>query len=269
MTDNRPIGIFDSGIGGLTVVKEIIKVLPQERIIYIGDTARVPWGTRGEKTIINFSRQLVHFLVNKKVKFIVVACHTASSVALKSLKGEVKIPLLGVVNPGVKEALRKSKNLRIGVIGTQATIKSGAWEKILKKQNSSVMVFSTVCPLFVPLVEEGLVRHQATQILAKQYLKPLIKKKIDILILACTHYPLLNDLIKEIVGENVNLVNPGQSLALSLKNELDDLKILGKHQSPQYEFYFTDIPAQLPLRIKRFLGLSLRDKIIPISLDKL
>ncbi len=269
MVDNRPIGVFDSGLGGLTVVREIIKVLPNEEIIYIGDTARVPWGTRGKETIINFSYQLAHFLLNKKVKFIVIACHTASSAALKPLKGKIKIPLLGVVNPGVKEALKKSKNLRIGVIGTQATIQSRVWERILKKQNSSIKVFSMACPLFVPLVEEGLVSHQATQILGKQYLKPLIKKKIDTLILACTHYPLINKLIKDIVGENVTLINPGQSLALSLKKELRHLKILGKHQSPQHKFYFTDVSSQLPLRIKRFLGFSLRGKIIPIPLDEL
>jgi len=266
--DNRPIGIFDSGVGGLTVVKEILRILPQEKIVYIGDTARVPWGTRGRKTIINFSRQLTSFLVQKKVKVIVIACHTASSVALPTIKREIKTPILGVIESSVKETIQKSKTLRIGIIGTPATVKANAWGKALKGIDPKIRVFSAACPLFVPLVEEGLVDHKVTHILAKEYLAPLVRRKIDTLILACTHYPLLKGVIKELVGD-VLLINPGKATALVLKKLLAENKIEGSHRNPGHNFYFTDISYRALSDFKKFSGKLGRGRIKEIRLEKL
>lgn len=263
--DNRPIGIFDSGIGGLTVVREIVKILPHEKIIYIGDTARVPWGTRGKRPIINFSLQLANFLLKKNVKLIVVACHTASSVALLTLKSKIKIPVLGVILPAVREGAKKSKNQRIGIIGTVATIKSGVWEKTLKQINPKIKVFSVSCPLFVPLVEEGLTNHQATRILAKEYLQPLVRKKIDTLILACTHYPLLKKTIKEVVG-NIFLINPGKEIAFWLKEFLKDAKLTGNTPNPEHQFYFTDISYHALGNWRRFAEEFKRGRIEEVNL---
>lgn len=266
--DKRPIGVFDSGIGGLTVVREILQVLPYEKIIYIGDTARVPWGTRGRKTIINFSRQLANFLVKKKVKIIVVACHTASSVALQDLKKAIKIPILGVIEPSVKETIKKSKNLRIGIIGTPATIKSEAWVREIERINPKVKVFSTSCPLFVPLVEEGLTDHMIVKIMAKEYLKPLLSKKIDTLILACTHYPLLEKTIKK-VARGVFLVNPGKTTAVFLKKFLENNKLMGENKRPKHEFYFTDVSYRALASLKKFSDKVAHVRIKEISLEKL
>lgn len=266
--DNRPIGVFDSGIGGLTVVREILRVLPREQIIYIGDTARVPWGTRGRETIISFSEQLAHFLVKKKVKVIVVACHTASSIALPSLKKKIKLPLVGVIAPAVKEAIRKSKNRRIGIIGTPATIKSAAWKRELKKINPKAKVFSASCPLFVPLVEEGLANHQVAKIMAKKYLKSLLSRKIDTLILACTHYPLLEETIKG-VAKKVLLINPGKTTALFLKRLLESNELRGKTRKPKHQFFFTDLSYQAIANLEKFSGKVKRGRIEEISLRKL
>jgi glutamate racemase len=266
--DNRPIGVFDSGVGGLTVVKEILRVLPQEKIIYLGDTARVPWGTRGRKTVINFSRQLTRFLLRKKVKVIVVACHTASSVALSFLKKEAKIPFQGVIDPSAKEAISKSKTLRIGLIGTPATVKASTWKKVLKKTNPKVKVFAVPCPLFVPLVEEGLVDHRVTQILAREYLQPLVKEKIDTLILGCTHYPLLEKIIKKGMGK-VAMINPGKATASALKRFLGKNKLQGKHQNPIQELYFTDLSYQALDNLERFSGRLGNVRIREVNLDKL
>ncbi len=266
--DKRPIGVFDSGVGGLTVVKEIIRILPQERIIFIGDTARVPWGTRGKKTIINFSHQLADFLVKKRIKVIVAACHTASSVALLSLKKEFSQPLLGVIDSSAREAAQRSRNLRIGLIGTQATIKASAWSKALKKTNPKIKVFSVACPLFVPLVEEGLVNHRVTRILAKEYLRPLLKKRIDTLILGCTHYPLLQKTIKEVVGK-VTLINPGRATAFALKRFLARNKLQGNSQKPAHQLYFTDISYKGLGSLEKFAGDLGRVRIKEVSLDKL
>jgi len=268
MVDNRPIGVFDSGIGGLTVVKEITKVLPQENIVYIGDTARVPWGTRGKRVIINFSLQLANFLVKKKVKLMVVACHTASSVALPALKSKFKIPVIGVLEPAVETTANKSKNLRIGIIGTTATIKSGAWERGLKKIDPEIKVLNVACPLFVPLVEEGLIHHSVTKTLAQEYLRPLVNQKVDTIILACTHYPLLKQTIKE-VAKNVLLINPGRATATFLKRFLKHHQLEGKNKKPEYQFYFTDTSYQAVKNLKKFLGGSGRGRIEEISLEKL
>jgi glutamate racemase len=265
--NKRAIGVFDSGVGGLTVVREIFRVLPSEKIIYLGDTARVPWGTRGRKIIVDFSRQLTSFLLRKKVKVIVIACHTASSVAFPSLKKEIKIPLLGVIEPSLKEAIRKSKKDRIGLIGTPATVKANAWTKALKKESPKIKLFSASCPLFVPLVEEGLINHQATNILTKEYLQPLVKKRIDTLILGCTHYPLLQKNIKKVVGKVV-LINPGKATASALKDYLIKNKLQAGHNQPTYQFYFTDVSYQALNNLEMFSGKLERVKIREVRLEK-
>lgn len=249
------------------MVREILRVLPSEKVIYIGDTARVPWGTRGEKIIVDFSRQLTSFLLKKKVKIIIVACHTASSVAFPSLKKEMRTPLLGVIEPSLKEAIKKSKKGRIGLIGTPATIKANAWAKALKKENPQIKLFSVSCPLLVPLVEEGLINHQVTQILAKEYLQPLVEKRIDTLILGCTHYPLLQNVIKEVVG-NVVLVNPGKATVFALKRYLIENKLQADHKQPAHQFYFSDVSYQALNNLEMFSGKLGRVRIKGIRLEE-
>jgi len=262
MNNNQPIGVFDSGIGGLTVVKEIIKYLPNENIIYIGDTARVPWGTRSKKTIITFSLQLANFLSRKKVKFIVLACHTASSIALSTLRKKIKIPLMGVIKPSITPTLLKTKNYRIGIIGTPATIRSNTWEKALKKRNKQAKVFSASCPLFVPLVEEGLFDHQITKIIAKEYLQPLFKKRIDTLVLACTHYPLLKGVIKKTAGKQVALINPGKMTAKALAKKFKNKQLPSHLKKGNIKLYFTDSDLPNAKKLEKYLGKKIYSSII-------
>jgi len=268
--DNRPIGIFDSGIGGLTVTREIIRVLPKEKIIYIGDTARVPWGIRGKEIIIYFAQELTKFLVKKRVKTILVACHTASSVALPYLHTN-NIPVLGVIEPAAQAAVKKTKNGRIGIVGTPATIKSGAWERALKKRQSNLLIFSSACPLLVPLVEEGLTGDKIAEIMVRMYLTPLKRARIDTLILACTHYPLLEKIFRKVSG--VTLINPGEELAVFFKKYLlqNDLNVNQKLAvRPKHEFFFTD-PSYQALKIaNKFLGEeTAKIKIRGVSLENL
>lgn len=258
--DNRSIGVFDSGVGGLTVVKEILKILPNEKIIYIGDTARVPWGTRGKEIIIRFSEQLTEFLAKRGVKLIVIACHTASSVASRSLRKSFKIPLFEVISPTCKKVRESPCVKRVGVIGTPATIKSRAWEKALKEVNSDLEIYPISCPLFVPIVEAGLSNHRIAEIMVQEYLSLLKNKKIGSLILACTHYPLLKKIIKKIMGEEVVLINPGEEAAQFLKEYLTRRNALSLSKNQTHKFYFTD-PSFETLRIaQKFLGEKI-DKI--------
>ena len=189
--DNQPIGMFDSGLGGLTVVKEIKKVLPNEDIVYLGDIARLPYGTRSKETIVKFSLEDTAFLISKKVKSIVIACNTASAIAYPTLKKKFKLPILEVVKPTVMEAIQKTKNKRIGVLGTRATVVSGAYSRMIKKLNPKLNVFEQEASLLVPLVEEGEIKGNLVEEMVRRYLQPLLNKKIDTLILGCTHYPLL------------------------------------------------------------------------------
>ncbi len=270
MNNNRPIGVLDSGIGGLTVVREIIKYLPGEDIVYIGDTARVPWGTRSKETIITFSLQLANFLSRQKVKLIVLACHTASSIALSTLRKKIKTPLMGVIKPSVTPILSKTKNRRVGIIGTPATIKSNAWEKALKKKRRQTTVFSAPCPLFVPLVEEGLFHHQITRIIAKEYLQPLLEKRIDTLVLACTHYPLLKGVIRETVGKQIALINPGKTTAQALSQQLRDKQLLSSRKEGNIKIYFTDSDLPDTKKLEKYLGKRIyHSKIKQIYLDKI
>ncbi len=239
-----PIGVFDSGVGGLTVAREIMRQLPQERIIYFGDTARVPYGSKSKETIIRYSRQIIHFLESKGVKAIVVACNTASAFALETIRPEMKIPIIGVVKPGAKVAAETTVNGKIGVIGTEGTIGSQIYTETIQQHNPNAVVLGKACPLFVPLVEEGWLKDPVTIEVAKRYLEFFQKSDIDTLILGCTHYPLLRSTIRNIMGEKVNLVNPAYETAQGLKRLLAEHQLtndgLESTEAPMYQFYVSD-----------------------------
>ncbi len=266
-TDNNinkkqlPIGIFDSGLGGLTVYKQIRKLLPKENLVYFGDTARVPYGSKSENTIINFATQITKFLNDIPVKAIVVACNTASSYAFKKLKNIVEISIIGVIEPGVKAANKKTKNNKVGVIGTTGTIKSNSYKNTFKKINPSVEVYSNDCPLFVPLVEEGWIDHSVTYQIAHEYLKELIKTDIDSLILGCTHYPLLEHVIRKILPNSVQIINSSTEVAREIEKVLTDNNLLntGNESKSMNKFYVTDFPQKFIDISKNILGYSLEN----------
>lgn len=266
--DNRPIGIFDSGVGGLTVVKEVIEQLPNEQIIYFGDTARVPYGSKTKETIIKYSRQIIKFLITKDVKAIIIACGTASSNSLDTMQIEFKnLPVKGVVEPGAMLAVNTTTNNKIGVIATEGTIRSGAYEKIIHQLKHDIEVYSKACPLFVPLAEEGWTEGKITELIVNKYLKDILDKNIDTLILGCTHYPLLIDCIKKVVGEKITLINPAKKTSLELKILLENVDALRTiKMSPQHEFYVSDNTT-----IFNKLSLSIFKKqhtVMKIDIDK-
>ncbi|MDD5449979.1 MAG: glutamate racemase [Candidatus Omnitrophica bacterium] len=256
---DTPIGVFDSGIGGLTVVKELARCLPNEDIIYFGDTARVPYGTKSPATIIRFSIENVLFLLKFRVKLVVIACNTSSSHALPVLKRDFKIPIVGVINPGAREAARISKSGRVGVIGTNATIQSGSYNCEIKKINPAIKVYSGACPLFVSLVEEGWLNDDVTYTIAGKYLKSLKEKKVDTLILGCTHYPLLKGVIKDIMGDGVTLVDSAKRVTAHVKDVLIQKDLLSENKKKgECRFYVSDEPARFAKIGERFLGQKIR-----------
>ena len=218
--DNRPIGIFDSGVGGLTVVKEIVKSLPNENIVYFGDTARVPYGAKSKDVVTKYSKQIVRFLMTKNVKAIIIACNTVSSNSLDELKKAFDIPFVGVVEPGVRSVIDTTKNKKVGIIGTEATVRSGMYTKLIHKADNSIEVFSKPCPLFVPLAEEGWYDNNVARLTAEIYLNELIGCGIDTLLLGCTHYPLLYSKIMKYMPEGVTVIRQGHIIAESLKDYL-------------------------------------------------
>lgn len=241
MNTQSPIGVFDSGVGGLTVVKEIMRQLPGESMVYFGDTARVPYGSKSKKTVLKYSRQIVKFLQTKEVKAIVVACNTASALALPEIKQEIDIPIIGVVEPGAKMAAESTKTNNIGIIGTESTIKSGIYSKFLRNINPDITVVARACPLFVPLVEEGLLEDRITDDVIGRYLHELKEYGIDSLILGCTHYPLIRNAISRYMGPEVNLINPAYETAKSLKVMLTEQKLLNQSgEQAHYEYYVSD-----------------------------
>jgi len=243
MTNNAPIGIFDSGVGGLTVVKEVMSQLPNESIIYFGDTARVPYGSKSKETILTYSRQIVSFLLSKKVKAIVIACNTATAFSLDIIKKEISVPIIGVIEPGAYTAYKTTKNNKIGITGTYGTVNSGIYTDYIKKLNKDIEVYSNACPLFVPLVEEGMIDDPVTIEMIRRYMKPLIEKGIDSLILGCTHYPLLQNTIKSVLKKDnvdINLVNPAYETAKELKNTLTKYHILNEENKCKHSFYVSD-----------------------------
>jgi len=258
--NEKPIGVFDSGIGGLTVVKRFLSSLPNENIIYFGDTARVPYGSKSNSTVIEYSLQDARFLINKKVKAIVVACNTASSVAIEELRKTFDVPVIGMIGAGSKSAIQQTKNKKVGVIGTRATISNKAYAKRIKYLDPSIEVFEKACPLFVPLAEEGWTHHEATYKIAEEYLAELREKEIDTLVLGCTHYPILSEVIQEIIGANVKLVDSGIASAEVVKEELQKNGLLSDSKSRGYsEFYVSDIPVKFKEIAELFLGEPVKD----------
>lgn len=253
--DNRPIGVFDSGIGGLTVLREILRELPEEGIIYLGDTARVPYGIRSPETVKRYSFENASFLVSRGIKMLIVACNTASAVSLNDLRERFNIPVLGVISPGARAAVAATRNKRIGVIGTEATINSSAYTREIKTLDPEVDVMGLPCPLFVPLVEEGLTDDEITRLVAKRYLNGLGDKGIDTLVLGCTHYPLLKGIISETVGRDIVLIDSAIETAKEAKRLLQGMDLGSKAGSlPMRRFYVTDAPERFISVGERFLG---------------
>ena len=251
----QPIGVFDSGIGGLTVVKALIEELPSESIVYFGDTARVPYGTKSKSTIVKFSLENVEFLLRFDVKCIVIACNTSSSWALPTLRKYFKVPIIGVIRPGALAAVRRTRRKRVGVIGTTATINSGAYEMAIHRIDPSIKVFSQRCPLFVPLVEEGWLDGSISLQVAEQYLQPLMRRRIDTLILGCTHYPLLTHTIQQVMGPGVALVDSAKQTVGEVRGALMGADALSDHRAkPRYRFFVTDEPTHFNRVGHQFLG---------------
>lgn len=251
---NSPVGIFDSGVGGLTVFAAIRKQLPNESLIYLGDTARVPYGNKSAETVVRYSKECAKFLLEKNVKALVVACNTATAFALPELSASLDIPVIGVVEPGVDAAISATKNNVIGVIGTNGTIASNAYGTLLKKKNSSLRVISHACPLFVPLVEEGWIDNEVAQAAASRYLSGMQKEGIDTLILGCTHYPLLENTIQKIVGAGVKLVDSAKTTADELCKLLEEQNLsLEKDSKASYHIYVTDMPSRFESVSRTFL----------------
>ena len=255
----KSIGVFDSGVGGLTVVKELIRQLPNEDIVYFGDTARVPYGIKSKETVIRFSIENILFLLKNEVKLICVACNTVSSFALPVIKRYFKVPIVGVISPGVREAVYATRNKRIGVIGTKGTIKSRAYETEIKQLDPSVKVTATACPLFVPFVEEGCLSGSAVREIAENYLKPLKSAKVDTLILGCTHYPLLKGMIKQVMGKNVTLIDSAEQVSIEVNRILAAEGLLNKAGRGNQHFYVSDNPEWFSSLAKTFLGRPIKN----------
>jgi glutamate racemase len=257
MDNSSPIGIFDSGIGGLTVASEVVKALPKENIVYIGDTARVPYGTRGKEVIKKFSFELVKFLENKHVKCLVVACNTISATCLEDIQRNSSVPVIGVIKPAAKVAVATTKNGKVGVLGTRATVSSNAYANEIQTINPEIEVTSIACPLFVPIAEEGLGRSEIARLTAKEYLGPIKKAGVDTVILGCTHYPLLKEVIsKELPG--VTIVDSAIPTTEELKKILADQNLLNDNGGERH-FYVTDAPE----RVKEISNLFFGETLIP------
>jgi glutamate racemase len=251
-----PIGIFDSGIGGLTVVRQIHRALPNENLIYLGDTARVPYGTKSPSTVVRFACEDTQFLMQQNVKAVVVACNTASAWALPALERKFDLPVFGVIVPGACAALEKTKTQRVGVIGTNATIRSQAYSKAILSRCDTAQVFARACPLLVPLVEEGWNGHPVTLRVLREYLAPLLRQRIDTLVLGCTHYPLLKDAIRKVTNGKVTLIDSAETCALYVKDRLGALKLLSRNRRHRgvIQPFVTDEVERFDELAARFLG---------------
>lgn len=236
----QAIGVIDSGVGGLTVAKEVMRQLPNEKIIYLGDTARCPYGPRTTAEVRRFTWELTNFLLKKNIKMLVIACNTATAAALDDIRKELNIPILGVINPGARAAIKQTKNYRVGIIGTVGTVKSGAYEKALKSLNSRLYVTSHACPKFVPLVESGEYDGPIAEKIVQEALTPLLNQNLDTLILGCTHYPLLEPLVKNVMGEKVSVISSGDETAREISAILQYNGLLDEGgDDPEHEFYTT------------------------------
>ena len=251
---DAPIGVFDSGIGGLTVAQAIMRQLPGESLIYFGDTARVPYGPKSPETVRRYSHEIAAFLLEQGVKAIVVACNTATAHALPMLEAELTVPVIGVVGPGARAAVKASRRGRIGVIGTEGTIKSGAYAKAIHAESPDAIVTVRACPLFVPLVEEGWNDSEATRLIAAEYLAPFAHDEVDTLVLGCTHYPLLKRVIGETIGRSVRLIDSAEETAVDTRRMLDAHGLSTAANEGTYRFVASDDPAQFLQLGQRFFG---------------
>jgi glutamate racemase len=255
---NNPIGVFDSGVGGLTVVRALMERLPFESIHYFGDTARVPYGVKSVETIAHYTTQIAEFLLEKKVKLLIIACNTMAAVSSQVVRDLSPVPVLDVIEAGALNALSATRSQRIGVIGTPTTVNSNAYGRAIHQVAPEARVVSQACPLFVPLVEEGWLDHPVTRLTAQEYLKPVLAEKIDTLVLGCTHYPLLKPLLADVTGSEVSLVESAEAMAERTASLLSELKLHTTTRSPaDYHFYVTDVPLRFQTIGERFLGRSL------------
>lgn len=264
----KSIGIFDSGVGGLTVLREIMQALPQEDTIYFGDTARVPYGTKSPETVTRYAGEIASFLVKRDIKLLVVACNTASAVALPALKRQLSIPVVGVIEPGARRAVEVTRSGKIGVIGTAGTIRSSAYTRAIKRLNPDAVVLTRACPLFVPLAEEGWTDNQIARLTAHEYLRDLKESEVDTLVLGCTHYPLLKALIADVMGPDVMLVDSAAETSRTVAAILAEKKLLRPPaENGNHSYYVSDIPAGFVRVGNRFLGGKLGD-VFQVNLDE-
>ncbi len=257
VSPTAPIGIFDSGVGGLTVAREVFKLLPQEDVVYFGDVGRAPYGGQSREIVTAFTRQDIAFLAEQGVKFIICACNSASAVALDEVKEEFDIEMIGVIEPGARAAVEKTRSGRVGVIGTNVTIGSNAYARMIHDINPDIKLFSLACPLFVPLAEEGYIEKDATHLIAADYLQTMIDMEIDTLVLGCTHYPLLKGVIADVMGEGVTLIDSGEETARFVFSQLSNAELLNPaphdHEGER-KFFVGDVPEKFSQVATRFLG---------------
>ncbi len=265
--NRRPIGVFDSGVGGLTVVHELIRQLPRESLIYFGDTARVPYGNKSPDTVRRYSREILDFMVSRDVKLVVVACNTASAHALEDLTSISPVPVEGVIEPGARAAVQASRSGRIGVIGTAGSMRSGAYERAIVRLAPGSRVTQRACPLLVPFVEEGWLAHKATRLVAEEYLAPLRDEGIDTLVLGCTHYPLLKPLLAEVMGPGVRLIDSAEETAAAVSRELGSSTLHAPVDALGHvHFVVSDAPEQFERVGGAFLGTRVRDvETVPLG----
>ncbi|MCB0711160.1 MAG: glutamate racemase [Ignavibacteriae bacterium] len=266
---NKPIGLFDSGVGGLTVAHHVMQILPLENTIYFGDSARVPYGSKSTETVQFYTKQAINFLERKAVKLIIIACNTASAVALEYASSIASVPVIGVIEPGARGAVEASTSGRIGVIGTQGTVRSEAYQNAITAFNPSAKVFAHPCPLLVGFAEEGLIDHPATELIAREYLEELLDHSIDSLIMGCTHYPILKPTLAKVAGTSVQLIDPGLETAKHVQQILAEKDLLKSAPSPaSHEYYLSDFPHKFIEIGSRFLG-SKMHRVEKISLESL
>lgn len=268
--DNRPIGVFDSGLGGLTCVREIMKIMPDEDVIYFGDTGRVPYGTRGKDTLLKYVRQDIRFLGQFDIKMIIIACGTASSAALPVVENEFESDIIGVVKPAAKMAVEETKNKRIGVLGTAGTVKSGKYPEYIREICPDAEVFQKACPMFVPLVENGYAESQVTKMIAQDYLKEIKEQNIDTLILGCTHYPLIKEVVGEIMGEGVTLIDSGASAAHWAYEQLKAKDMLSGNtgKNAEYKYFVSDATDDFATLGSMFLSRQINENVAKVDIEK-
>lgn len=258
--DRRPIGVFDSGVGGLTVFQAIARRLPQESLVYFGDTAHLPYGNKSREAVTRFSVEVARFLKGHDIKLLVVACNTASALALPKLRREVGVPVIGVIEPGARAAAQATNTGRVGIIATQATVASGAYQAALRRLLPRVRPVAKPCPLFVPLVEEGWWKHPVTAAVAREYLRPVIRERVDTLILGCTHYPLLKPALSKVVGRGVRLIDSAEATAAEVDRRLESAQMRRRGGKGSRRFFASDGPERFLSLAKRLLGVS-ADKV--------